>query len=416
MIIIKKVLFILISLTIIPFVNAKETPSGLISFDEDKTGYYFFANGTPITIDNATSSDMGAKISWDGGSIEVPKNTNVYGGYHNNSIKTTSSITINGGTIYWIYGGGLHKSHTTVSKVVLNDGYVKDIRPGGSAADVKDYHDGIKYEFPSENTSKENMETIVEEAYLTINGGVVKGTVFGGGMGISYVKNAYLTINNGDLSSSYVTAGGSNGVTSNAVVNINGGNINIFQASNKGVVEKSFTKVTNGNIDKLYIAAEDEGDILYSGVLITGGKINTLSKGKIKNKDVPTLNNNTSFNTLYLDGTVINDETHEAFKVIKDKNITGGYINLDLLLPNNIAKVKVTTFPYKSYKLDTILENKRSTLNNFTLTDKETLVSAKFILDNPNTSDNIVLSVIVFTLSSFSLITLLYFLTKEKSN
>lgn len=393
MIIIKKVLFILISLTIIPFVNAKETPSGLISFDEDKTGYYFFANGTPITIDNATSSNMGAKISWDGGSIEVPKNTNVYGGYHNNSIKTTSSITINGGTIYWIYGGGLHKSHTTVSKVVLNDGYVKDIRPGGSAADVKDYHDGIKYEFPSENTSKENMETIVEEAYLTINGGVVKGTVFGGGMGISYVKNAYLTINNGDLSSSYVTAGGSNGVTSNAVVNING-----------------------GNIDKLYIAAEDEGDILYSGVLITGGKINTLSKGKIKNKDVPTLNNNTSFNTLYLDGTVINDETLEAFKVIKDKNITGGYINLDLLLPNNIAKVKVTTFPYKSYKLDTILENKRSTLNNFTLTDKETLVSAKFILDNPNTSDNIVLSVIVFILSSFSLITLLYFLTKEKSN
>ena len=390
MIIIKKVLFILISLTIIPFVNAKETPSGLISFDEDKTGYYFFANGTPITIDNATSSDMGAKISWDGGSIEVPKNTNVYGGYHNNSIKTISSITINGGTIYWIYGGGLLKSHTTVSKVVLNDGYVKDIRPGGSAADVKDYHDGIKYEFPSENTSKENMETVVEEAYLTIN--------------------------NGDLSSSYVTAGGSNGVTSNAVVNINGGNINIFQASNKGVVEKSFTKVTNGNIDKLYIAAEDEGDILYSGVLITGGKINTLSKGKIKNKDVPTLNNNTSFNTLYLDGTVINDETLEAFKVIKDKNITGGYINLDLLLPNNIAKVKVTTFPYKSYKLDTILENKRSTLNNFTLTDKETLVSAKFILDNPNTSDNIVLSVIVFILSSFSLITLLYFLTKEKSN
>lgn len=333
---------------------------------------------------------MGAKISQDGGSIEVPKNTNVYGGYHNNSIKTTSSITINGGTIYWIYGGGLLKSHTTVSKVVLNDGYVKDIRPGGSAADVKDYHDGIKYEFPSENTSKENMETVVEEAYLTIN--------------------------NGDLSSSYVTAGGSNGVTSNAVVNINGGNINIFQASNKGVVEKSFTKVTNGNIDKLYIAAEDDGDILYSGVLITGGKINTLSKGKIKNKDVPTLNNNTSFNTLYLDGTVINDETLEAFKVIKDKNITGGYINLDLLLPNNIAKVKVTTFPYKSYKLDTILENKRSTLNNFTLTDKETLVSAKFILDNPNTSDNIVLSVIVFTLSSFSLITLLYFLTKEKSN
>lgn len=390
MIIIKKVLFILISLTIIPFVNAKETPSGLISFDEDKTGYYFFANGTPITIDNATSSDMGAKISWDGGSIEVPKNTNVYGGYHNNSIKTISSITINGGTIYWIYGGGLLKSHTTVSKVVLNDGYVKDIRPGGSAADVKDYHDGIKYEFPSENTSKENMETVVEEAYLTIN--------------------------NGDLSSSYVTAGGSNGVTSNAVVNINGGNINIFQASNKGVVEKSFTKVTNGNIDKLYIAAEDEGDILYSGVLITGGKINTLSKGKIKNKDVPTLNNNTSFNTLYLDGTVINDETLEAFKVIKDKNITGGYINLDLLLPNNIAKVKVTTFPYKSYKLDTILENKRSTLNNFTLTDKETLVSAKFILDNPNTSDNIVLSVIVFILSSFSLITLLCFLTKEKSN
>ena len=41
---------------------------------------------------------------------------------------------------------------------------------------------------------------------------------------------------------------------------------------------------------------------------------------------------------------------------------------------------------------------------------------AKFILDNPNTSDNIVLSVIVFILSSFSLITLLYFLTKEKSN
>lgn len=399
-----------------PLVNAKDNPSGLVSFDEDKTGYYFFANGTPIIIDKPTSSDMGAKISWDGGSIEVPKNTNVYGGYHNNSKKTTASITMNGGTIYWIYGGGLHKSYTTVSKVVLNDGYVKDIRPGGSAADVKDYHDGIKYEFPSVNTSKEDMDTVVEEAYLTINGGVVKGTAFGGGMGISYVKNAYFTINDGNLSSSYVTAGGSNGITSNVVVNINGGNINIYQSSNRGIVEKAFTKVTNGNINKLYIAAIDEGDILYSSVLITGGKVNTLSKGKIKNKDVLTLNNNTPFNALYLDGTVINDETNEAYKVIKDKNINGGYINLDLTLPNNTSKVKVTTFPYYSYKLDTVLENNKITSNNFTLTSKETLVSAKFILDNPNTSDNIILSIIVFVLSSFSLITLLYFLTKEKSN
>lgn len=399
-----------------PLVNAKDNPSGLVSFDEDKTGYYFFANGTPIIIDKPISSDMGAKISWDGGSIEVPKNTNVYGGYHNNSKKTTASITMNGGTIYWIYGGGLHKSYTTVSKVVLNDGYVKDIRPGGSAADVKDYHDGIKYEFPSVNTSKEDMDTVVEEAYLTINGGVVKGTAFGGGMGISYVKNAYFTINDGNLSSSYVTAGGSNGITSNVVVNINGGNINIYQSSNRGIVEKAFTKVTNGNINKLYIAAIDEGDILYSSVLITGGRVNTLSKGKIKNKDVPTLNNNTPFNALYLDSTVINDETNEAYKVIKDKNINGGYINLDLTLPNNTSKVKVTTFPYYSYKLDTVLENNKITSNNFTLTSKETLVSAKFILDNPNTSDNIILSIIVFVLSSFSLITLLYFLTKEKSN
>lgn len=272
-----------------------------------------FANGTPITVEERTDGEAGALIKWEGGELAVPANTSVFGGSHDNATKVEStSITVNGGTLYHIFGGGLHKSYVGTARVTVTGGTINGNIQGGGASSYA----GTTCHQPWYAGDKENATTVVDEAIVTIKGGNLSSAtdVFGAGEGISYTKKATLTITKeftGNIR--YATAGGSNGYTDDAKVFANGGKIKVLQAVNRGFIETSEMTVDGAEVEKAY--ASSEGDNQKLGVMqeakliVKSGKVGYAAPGQKGNpgeiaNDVSTIE--------YKEGTVTTVEKFDA--------------------------------------------------------------------------------------------------------
>ena len=272
-----------------------------------------FANGTPITVEERTDGEAGALIKWEGGELAVPANTSVFGGSHDNATKVEStSITVNGGTLYHIFGGGLHKSYVGTARVTVTGGTINGYIHGGGASSYA----GTTCHQPWYAGDKENATTVVDEAIVTIKGGNLSSAtdVFGAGEGISYTKKATLTITKeftGNIR--YATAGGSNGYTDDAKVFANGGKIKVLQAVNRGFIETSEMTVDGAEVEKAY--ASSEGDDQKLGVMqeakliVKSGKVGYAAPGQKGNpgeiaNDVSTIE--------YKEGTVTTVEKFDA--------------------------------------------------------------------------------------------------------
>lgn len=272
-----------------------------------------FANGTPITVEERTDGEAGALIKWEGGELAVPANTSVFGGSHDNATKVEStSITVNGGTLYHIFGGGLHKSYVGTARVTVTGGTINGNIHGGGASSYA----GTTCHQPWYAGDKENATTVVDEAIVTIKGGNLSSAtdVFGAGEGISYTKKATLTITKeftGNIR--YATAGGSNGYTDDAKVFANGGKIKVLQAVNRGFIETSEMTVDGAEVEKAY--ASSEGDNQKLGVMqeakliVKSGKVGYAAPGQKGNpgeiaNDVSTIE--------YKEGTVTTVEKFDA--------------------------------------------------------------------------------------------------------
>lgn len=272
-----------------------------------------FANGTPITVEERTDGEAGALIKWEGGELAVPANTSVFGGSHDNATKVEStSITVNGGTLYNIFGGGLHKSYVGTARVTVTGGTINGYIHGGGASSYA----GTTCHQPWYAGDKENATTVVDEAIVTIKGGNLSSAtdVFGAGEGISYTKKATLTITKeftGNIR--YATAGGSNGYTDDAKVFANGGKIKVLQAVNRGFIETSEMTVDGAEVEKAY--ASSEGDNQKLGVMqeakliVKSGKVGYAAPGQKGNpgeiaNDVSTIE--------YKEGTVTTVEKFDA--------------------------------------------------------------------------------------------------------
>lgn len=276
----KKLLFVIVACAF--FLPATVFAAKAPKFDESKN--LFFANGTPITIEERTDGQEGALIKWDGGEQLVPVNTSVFAGSHNSDEAIeTASITMNGGTVKNIIGGGLHKSIVKKATVVMNNGTVTGSVMGGGAHHLKQTGDGDFIDSSvAESKDRTTAITIVDETTVTINGGTVKYGVWGGGESYSYTGKTTLTINAGKFK--YVTAGGSNGYTGDASLNIYGGEIEIAQGVNRGEMDNISFVVNGGKINKLYAGGEpDEG---VTGIIndsidlkIADGEIAIISAG-----------------------------------------------------------------------------------------------------------------------------------------
>lgn len=305
----KKLLFVIAACAF--FLPATVFAAADPTYDEEVKAV--FANGTPITVEERTDGEAGALIKWEGGELAVPANTSVFGGSHDNATKVEStSITVNGGTLYNIFGGGLHKSYVGTARVTVTGGTINGKIHGGGASSYA----GSTCHQPWYAGDKENATTVVDEAIVIIKGGNLSSAtdVFGAGEGISYTKKATLTITKeftGNIR--YATAGGSNGYTDDAKVFANGGKIKVLQAVNRGFIETSEMTVDGAEVEKAY--ASSEGDNQKLGVMqeakliVKSGKVGYAAPGQKGNpgeiaNDVSTIE--------YKEGTVTTVEKFDA--------------------------------------------------------------------------------------------------------
>lgn len=327
----KKILFAIAACAL--FLPATVFAAADPTYDEEVKAV--FANGTPITVEERTDGEAGALIKWEGGELAVPANTSVFGGSHDNATKVEStSITVNGGTLYHIFGGGLHKSYVGTARVTVTGGTINGYIHGGGASSYA----GSTCHQPWYDGDKENATTVVDEAIVTIKGGNLSSAtdVFGAGEGISYTKKATLTITKeftGNIR--YATAGGSNGYTDDAKVFANGGKIKVLQAVNRGFIETSEMTVDGAEVEKAY--ASSEGDDQKLGVMqeakliVKSGKVGYAAPGQKGNpgeiaNDVSTIE--------YKEGTVT---TVEKF----DEDATTVTVNLMLIAGNEGQTIQI---------------------------------------------------------------------------
>lgn len=291
--------------------NAKAaTEPELLEFG---TAKMFFANGTPITIEERTDGVEGAKIVWDGGELLIDSTTDVFGGMHNNETEVETSITINGGYVEHVFGGGLHKSNTKTTEIVMNDGQIGQIDAAGASSwtskcgcssEVINWKDG----------DYENAPCQVGTANVTINGGKIYktssgyGLIFGGGCGYSYTQEANIVINDGDFTGAWVIAAGSHGSTDYANLTINGGKFDVVQTINRGIVKEAVLEVNGGEIATLYIGGETADSSVTAtaekiSAKIYGGTIQKLDIGSNGGVEIPA---DSSVATVeYLEGIVV---------------------------------------------------------------------------------------------------------------
>lgn len=166
-------LVVIISMSTVRFAMSKAPTTEPIYYDginsvlgTDKGYSYFFANGTPITIEASGDDTL---VTWDGGSQVISSKTNVFGGAHDDDTEMTTNVTMNGGHVNSIYGGGLHKSHVTKAMVKINAGTENFQVIGGGASSLTDLC-GCEYQKPwyagdaNESPCRvDETEVIVEE-------------------------------------------------------------------------------------------------------------------------------------------------------------------------------------------------------------------------------------------------------------
>ena len=281
----KKILFFITLLVatvlFVPNAFAAEgTPEKLVVGAET----VLIANGADLTITAPTTSGMGATVTWNGGSIELPADAWVFGGTHNDtSITVNSNITMEGGQLYAIVGGGLHASNVDSANIVINGGELKSVYGGGVASGFFD-NPTAEETTHNYNGPAETSTTKVENASIIINGGKLTKYIYGGGMGYNYTGNTSITINGGDQSTVILTAGGANGYTGDSIVKINDGNVGIVQGVNRGSVDSADITISGGNVDTIYAGGETSdstvnGTIADASITVEGGNVESISAG-----------------------------------------------------------------------------------------------------------------------------------------
>lgn len=299
-------------------VNAATEPE-LKNFNSKE---YFFANGKPITIEERTDGQAGAKITWTSGEQNVGPNANVFGGMHDDATEVNTSITMNGGTVRNIIGGGLHLSNTNTSKIEINGGNVVGVNGGGASSLTHDC--GCSNATTWYSGDAKNSPCQTRKVEVIVNEGKISSQLYGGGEGISNTQNSCVTINGGDLSSTYVTAGGSNGNTTNAMLNIYGGNLNIVQSVNRGTIENVNVAVTGGKIKELYVGGETRDNSVNGKMTgnvsfwIAGdAKITTMELGKNDNRVIDLTTGNVKAENIIIMSGRVENATDLAGKILQ---------------------------------------------------------------------------------------------------
>ena len=215
----------------------------------DKTLVYLDSNpNTPVELTGPTGdTTIGYDLS----------GYTIYGGKKSESV-TSTVITMLGGSVTNIYGGGHGPAagaycSSESTNVTINGGTILDTVYGGG--------NGVRFSTGITN--------------ITINGGTMK-FVFGGGNNGCNVTNANVTINNGTISDR-VYGGGYTSYTENTNVTLSGGTMNNVYGGGRDLsAGKTNVIINSGTMNSVYGGGSAVGgNALNTNVTINGGIINT---------------------------------------------------------------------------------------------------------------------------------------------
>ncbi|MBR7042468.1 MAG: hypothetical protein IKI04_03095, partial [Bacilli bacterium] len=257
----------------------------------------------------AYSSTSTIDINIMGGSIE-----NVYGGSNDKGdIYGSVDIDVTSGTVTEnIYGGG-HGASTSVTRdvdvTIGNNSGTPNISGnvyGGSA---------LGYVNGTSTTSSASGNTTV-----TVNNGIITGSVFGGGEGDAnntpYVLgDITVTINGGDITSVFGGNDQAGSYDGTDIIYLNGGVIdNVYGGGNKSSVAVTNVYLRGSNVTTLYGGSNVSGNVSTSNVTISSGTVSYVyggnnAGGSFNISNVLVNGSATIFSALYGGGNQVNSAT-----------------------------------------------------------------------------------------------------------
>lgn len=257
-----------------------------------------YANGTPITINEDSSGNT--VVTWEGGSQTVPETVYIFGGGKEGTSYISSNITMEDGTVRHIYGGGVSLTEKNPAKVGTSNITVN----GGNITSTL-YGGGLIY-------------SEVDNSNVTINGDSTIQSIVGGGSaatsisGVTYsagteddmensknrTNNTNITINSNTQVESVFGGGQGYSYVGNANVTVNGGNNGyITSGGSNGYTKNATTTITGGNAQVLQTI--NRGIVENADIKVAGGNIRSAYVGgETEDPTVDGLINNINFNII----------------------------------------------------------------------------------------------------------------------
>ena len=267
--------------------------------------------------DQAGSHTKNNEVHLNGGTI-----TNVYGGGNLSSV-TNTHVYLDGATVTDLYGGSNTSGNVNTTTVVVTSGSVKNVYGGNNAGgtdgstsvDVKagtvtgNIYGGGKGNATvvtgdasvtiGDSNGGPNISGSVYggsafgtvnsanagEVNVTVNDGVITGSVFGGGQGDTtytpYVNgDITVTINGGDITSVFGGNDQAGSHTKNNEVHLNGGTIeNVYGGGNRSSVTNTNVYMDGATVTNIYGGSNTLGDVSTTNVDITSGTVQNIYGG-----------------------------------------------------------------------------------------------------------------------------------------
>ena len=177
----------------------------------------------------------------------------VYGGSYGKDVES-STITMNGGTLYALVGGGQLDASVGTATITINGGTLTyGVAAGGFCGTLTaDRIDAMKdYNYTGTAT-------------ITINGGNIAQAIAGGFQSYAYVESSTMNIYGGDFVN--IIAGGINGYTAKSTVTLDAAegkdiNVSLISTANRGEIADATINITDlgsGTIDILALGLLEE--------------------------------------------------------------------------------------------------------------------------------------------------------------
>lgn len=290
---------------------------------------------------SSTSSSSYTKITMNGGTVKG----NIYGGGNQNgsgssSKSSTITITMNGGTVEGNIYGGSNVSGTVYGDVTVNiyAGNVNGNVYGGGKGNNTFVKEEVNVKVGSTDTTTPVITGNVyggsaygtvngtsstnasgSDTFVTVDNGIITGSVFGGGEGSSsytpYVLgNITVTINGGNIS--YVFGGNDKaGIPNkNVEVYLKGGTIgSVYGGGNESSVNVTNVYQENSTVTSIFGGSNLIGDVKTTNISVTGGTTGNIFGGNDQGGSVEvtnvTIDSGTITNSVYGGGNKVDTTT-----------------------------------------------------------------------------------------------------------